>query len=139
MQTWATSFTREGSTMLNRITIACLTLAGIIHLLPLPGVLGAGQLTRLYGVAADDPNVGILLQHRAVMFGLLGVLLVAAAFRPELRAVALVAGLVSTVSFLVISWGVGGYNAQVARVVVADLLAVVLLVVAAGIEWRTSR
>lgn len=122
--------------MLNRITIACLTLAGVIHLLPLPGALGAAQLTRLYGVAADDPNVGILLQHRAVLFGLLGVLLIVAAFRPELRAVALIAGLVSTVSFLAIAWGVGGYNAQVARVVVADVLALVLLLVAAGIEWR---
>ena len=124
--------------MLNRITIACLTLAGVIHLLPLPGVMGAGQLTRLYGVATDDPNAVILLQHRALLFGLLGVLLIAAAFRPELRAVALVAGLVSTVSFLVIAWGVGGYNAQVARVVVADVLAVVLLLLAAGIEWRKS-
>ena len=124
--------------MLNRITIACLTLAGIIHLFPLPGVLGAGQLTRLYGVSADDPNLGILLRHRAVLFGLLGALLIAAAFRSDLRAVALIAGLVSTVSFLVIAWGVGGYNAQVARVVVADVLAVVLLLLAAAIEWRKS-
>jgi hypothetical protein len=73
-----------------------------------------------------------------VLFGLLGVLLIAAAFRPDLRAVALIAGLVSTVSFLAIAWGVGGYNAQVARVVAADLLAVVLLLVAAGLEWRKS-
>jgi hypothetical protein len=124
--------------VLNRITIVCLTLAGVIHLLPLPGILGTGQLTRLYGVSADDPNVGILLQHRAVLFGLLGVLLIAAAFRPDLRAVALIAGIVSAVSFLVIAWGIGGYNAQVARVVVADLLAVTLLVVAAGIEWRKA-
>jgi nicotinamide riboside transporter PnuC len=100
--------------------------------------MGAGQLTRLYGVATDDPNAVILLQHRALLFGLLGVLLIAAAFRSELRAVALVAGLVSTVSFLVIAWGVGGYNAQVARVVVADVLAVVLLLLAAAIEWRKS-
>lgn len=124
--------------MMNRITVACLALAGIIHLLPLPGVLGAGRLTRLYGVAVDDPNLGILLQHRAVLFGLLGALLVAAAFRPELRAVALIAGLASTVSFLVIAWGVGGYNAQIARVVAADIVAVVLLLVAAGIELRAK-
>lgn len=124
---------------MNRITVACLTLAGIIHLLPLPGVLGAGRLTRLYGVAADDPNLGILLQHRAVLFGLLGALLVAAAFRPELRVIALIAGLLSTVSFLVIAWGVGGYNAQIARVVAADIVAVVLLLVAAGIELRATR
>lgn len=124
---------------MNRITVACLTLAGIIHLLPLPGALGAGWLTRLYGVAADDPNLGILLQHRAVLFGLLGALLVAAAFRPELRVIALIAGLLSTVSFLVIAWGVGGYNAQIARVVAADIVAVVLLLVAAGIELRATR
>ena len=120
--------------MLNRITIACLALAGIIHLLPLPGALGAGQLHRLYGVAVDDPNAVILLQHRALLFGLLGVLLIAAAFRPELRVVALVAGLVSTVSFLVIAWSVGGYKAQVSRVVLADVLAVVLLVLAAIVQ-----
>lgn len=124
---------------MNGITAACLTLAGIIHLLPLPGVLGAGRLARLYGVAADDPNLGILLQHRAVLFGLLGALLVAAAFRPELRAIALIAGLLSTVSFLVIAWGVGGYNAQIARVVAADIVAVVLLLVAASIELRATR
>ena len=139
MQTAATVPTDQGVAVLNRITIACLTLAGIIHLLPLPGVLGAGQLRRLYGFAAEDPNLAILLQHRAVLFGLLGALLVAAAFRPELRAVALIAGLVSTVSFLVITWGVGGYNSQVARVVAADIVAVLLLVVAAVIEWRTLR
>ena len=124
--------------MLNKITIACLMLAAVIHLLPLPGVLGASQLTRLYGVAADDPNAVILLQHRALLFGLLGALLIAAAFRPELRAVALVAGLVSTMSFLVIALGVGGYNTKVARVVLADGVAVVLLLLAAGIEWRKS-
>jgi len=138
VQTSTTLTTGWRLNVLNRITIACLTLAGIIHLLPLPGVMGASRLERLYGVAAGDPNAGILLQHRAVLFGLLGVLLIAAAFRPELRLVALVAGLVSTVSFLVIAWGVGGYNAQVARVVAADLVAVALLLVAAGIEWRAQ-
>jgi hypothetical protein len=139
MQTSATVLTDRGSAVLNRITIACLTLAGIIHLLPLPGLFGAGQLRRLYGIAVDDPNLAILLQHRAVLFGLLGALLVAAAFRPELRTVALIAGLVSTLSFLVIAWGVGGYNSPVARVVAADIVAVLLLLLAAVIEWRTSR
>lgn len=125
--------------MLNRITFACLALAGIIHLLPLPGVLGADHLRRLYGVAVDDANMGILLQHRAVLFGLLGGLLIAAAFRPDLRAAALVMGIGSTVSFLVIAWSAGGYNPQLARVVYADIAAVLLLVVAAAIEWRATR
>jgi hypothetical protein len=90
-------------------------------------------------VAVDDPNLRILLQHRAVLFGLLGALLIAAAARPELRAVALIGGLVSTVTFLVIAWGVGGYNPQVGRVVTADIVAVALLLVAAGSQWYASR
>lgn len=125
--------------MLNRITFACLALAGIIHLLPLPGILGADQLRRLYGVAVDDASLRILLQHRAVLFGLLGALLVAAAVRPELRTLALIAGLASTVSFLVIAWNVGGYNTLVGRVVAVDIVAVALLLVAAGMHWLASR
>ena len=135
MQNSASTPTDQGPIMLNRITIVCLALAGIIHLLPLPGALGAPQLGRLYGVAVEDPNLAILLQHRAVLFGLLGVLLLAAAFRPDLRAVALIAGLASTVSFLAIAWGVGGYNPQLARVVAADIAAVALLLMAAGMKW----
>jgi hypothetical protein len=125
--------------VLNRIAIACLTLAGIIHLLPITGVLGGARLTRLYGVIVDDPNLRILLQHRAVLFGLLGALFIAAAMRPELRTFALVAGLVSTASFLVIALGVGGYNPQVGRVVTADIAAVALLLVAAGSHWYALR
>ena len=125
--------------MLNRITFACLALAGIIHLLPLPGILGADQLRRLYGVAVDDASLRILLQHRAVLFGLLGALLVAAAVRPELRTLALIAGLASTVSILVIAGNVGGYNTLVGRVVAVDIVAVALLLVAAGMHWLASR
>lgn len=139
MQTWANLLTNRGSDVLNRITIACLALAGVIHLLPLPGLLGAGRLRRLYGIAVDDPNLAILLQHRAVLFGLLGILLIAAAFRPELRAVALIAGLASTLSFLAIAWGVGGYGPQMARVIAADIVAVLALLAVAAIEWRALR
>lgn len=101
-----------------------------------PGVL---QLGRLYGVAIDDPNLIIFMRHRAVLFGLLGVLLIAAAFRTELRLLAYVAGMVSAISFLAIAWSVGGYNGLTGRVVVADMVATACLRVAVGIDWSASR
>lgn len=116
-----------------------LIIAGIIHLLPLPGLLGVAQLARLYGVTLDDPNLVILMRHRAVLFGLLGALLVAAAFRTELRPLAYVAGTISAGSFLAIAWSVGGYNGLIGRVVIADVVATACLLMAVGIDKATNR
>ena len=120
--------------------IALYLVVAAINLAPVSGVVSAGRLEALYGVAVSDPSFEILLRHRAVLFGVVGVLLALAAFRETLRPVAVAAGLVSMLSFVVIAWGVGGYNAEVGRVLVVDLVALPLLVAAAAIDlWRRSR
>jgi hypothetical protein len=125
---------------MQRLATALLLIAGVIHLLPLPGVLGAQHLARLYGVTVDDPNLVILLRHRAVLFGLLGAFLVAAAFKSDWRLLAAVLALVSAVAFLVIALQVGGYNGALQRVVLADVIAVTCLLGAVAIELaRRSR
>jgi len=106
-----------------------LVIVGLIHLLPLSGVLGSASLASLYGLQVNDPNLQILLRHRAVLFGLLGFFFVFAAFKPALQGMALISGFVSVVSFLVLAWSVGHYNAQVSRVFTADLLALGCLMV----------
>jgi hypothetical protein len=111
---------------------------GIIHLLPLSGLMGAEALTRLYGLDFGDPNLEILMRHRAVLFGMVGALLVAAAFHVRLRGPALLVGLVSVLSFLALAWGVGGYGAAVQRVVVADVVALACLLLAAGLHRRRN-
>jgi hypothetical protein len=108
-----------------------LLIVGIIHLLPLSGVLSANRLQMLYGIAVEDPNLEILMRHRAVLFGLLGAFLIAAAFLPSLQLAALAAGFVSVVSFLYLAAAVGNFNEQVNRVVIADKVAVICLVVGA--------
>lgn len=109
---------------------------GVIHLLPIMGVTGAAALARLYGLSISDPNLLILLQHRAVLFAIVGLLQFAAVFRVEWRPLALAVGAVSVVSFLAVALLVGDYNAAIARVVWADVLALVLLAVAAVGVWR---
>ena len=116
---------------------AMLVITGIVHILPLPGVLGSDQLQRLYGLVFEDPNLSILMRHRAVLFGLLGGLMFYAAYRKDLQIVALVAGLVSTVSFVWIAWTVGDYNAAISRVVAADWVAIACLV--AGLIARLKQ
>jgi hypothetical protein len=113
---------------------AMLLVVGIIHLLPLSGVLGGERLAALYGMSMAEPNLAILMRHRAVLFGLLGAFMVFAAFRPDLQGLAILAGLVSVVSFLWLAWTVGGYNAQLARVFRADVVALLCLLVAAAVH-----
>ncbi len=115
----------------NWVTSAMLVIVGVIHLLPITGVIGGPRLEALYGIAVADPNLEILLRHRAVLFGLLGAFLLYAALRPALQPLALTAGLVSVVSFLWLSHVAGGYNEQLSRVVLADVLALACL--AAGL------
>lgn len=107
---------------------AMLIIVSIIHLLPLSGVLGSERLTMLYGIPFDEPNLVILMRHRAVLFGLLGLFLLFAAFRPAYQILAFIAGFVSVISFLWLAWSVGGYNAQIARVFTADVIALVCLI-----------
>jgi hypothetical protein len=124
---------------MGRIAAVLLVVSGIIHLLPLPGLLGAPQLLRLYGVPIADPNLLILMQHRAGLFGLLGLLMIAAAWRPAPRPAAVAAGLASVVSFIVLAALVPGHNAQIQRVVVADWVVVACLLGVAVIGWLQRR
>lgn len=112
-----------------------LLVPGVIHLVPLAGVTGVAVLTRVYGLDFSDPSLEIMMRHRAVLFGLLGLLLVVAAFRPAHRGVALLLGLASTISFLVLGWQVGGYNPAIGRILAFDGVALACLSVAAGLHW----
>lgn len=119
--------------MANRYLVsAMLVLVGLIHLLPLSGALGSERLASLYGVSFSEPNLAILMRHRAVLFGLLGVFLIFAAFRPMFRTVAFIAGFISVLSFLWLAVTAGNYNDQVGRVVTADVVALICLVVGFG-------
>ena len=117
---------------------AMLLVVGVIHLLPLSGVLGGARLVSVYGAPIDDPNLEILMRHRAVLFGLLGAFLIYAAFKPPFQGIALLAGLISVVSFMLLAWTVGGYNAQLATVFKADIVALGCLAIGVIAWWRAT-
>ena len=116
-----------------------LLVVAIIHLLPVLGVLGAERLAALYGLNFAEPNLLILMRHRAVLFGLLGIFLAVAAFRPAWQGAAFLAGFVSVSAFLAIAWTSASYNAQIGRVVSADLVALVMLALGAAAWWLLRR
>jgi hypothetical protein len=109
----------------------------LIHLLPLAGVTGRSALEKAYGIPIESPDLQLLLQHRAVLFGLLGVACAIAAFNAPWRPAVLCAALISTCSFLLLAWLAPSYNAAIARVVWFDIVAIAMLLLAGVMYvWR---
>ncbi len=115
---------------LERIISGLFIVVGLINLYPVIGVVGANTLTNLYGIPFEESNLLILMRHRAVVFGLIGTFLIVAAVQRDWQTPALIAGMVSMISFLVVALLEGGYNAKITTVVIADLVASILLAVA---------
>jgi hypothetical protein len=112
-----------------------LVLVALIHLPPLLGVLGAAHMESAYGVPIADPNLAVLMRHRAVLFGLVGSLMLAAVFVPSLRAAALLISLLSAGSFVLLAWSSAGLNANLGRVAMVDVAAVVFSSVGLAAWW----
>lgn len=106
----------------------------LINLAPVIGVLSAERLGSLYGIGFDGANLQILMRHRAVLLGIVGALLVMAAFQPSIRPVVFVAAWISMLSFVVIVALVGDANAELRRVAAIDGAASLALLGAAVLD-----
>ncbi|MDO8288754.1 MAG: hypothetical protein Q7T44_06000 [Parvibaculum sp.] len=103
---------------------------GYINFHPLIGIVSVARLQALYGPPIEGADMAILMRHRALLFGILGGFIMYAAFVPELRVLAFVAGFTNMLGFVVIARLVGGYRSRVARVERIDMVASALLAVA---------
>jgi hypothetical protein len=122
------------------VIAAALLVVAVIHLLPAIGMLNAARVAGLYGIPVQEPNLELLLRHRAVLFAWLGGFCVVAAFQPRFQGAALLAAGVSVLSFLALAYSIGGLNSALLRVVRADLVAAVAVAVGSGAwVWQASR
>ena len=114
---------------------ACLVIVGIVHVLPGLGVLGAQQLATLYGTQITSPDLLLLMRHRAILFVIVGGLLLVSARQPTLQWSAIVAGLVSVLSFMLLAGSPSGLSAQLSKVFYFDVVALLLLLLAGAAKW----
>lgn len=110
-----------------------IVLAGLINFLPFFGILSHRQIERMYQTRVEEPDLSILIRHRAALFGIIGGFMIYAAFDRDLWLIACLIGLMSMVSFLVLAWSTGGYNAALRKVVIADVVGIVLVIAALGL------
>ena len=112
-----------------KIYTGVIALAALVNLAPLVGVASARRLQALYGIPFADPNLVVLMRHRAVLFGIVGALLLVSVFHLPTRPAAVTAGLVSMVSFVLLVFLVGDANAEIRRVMMVDVIASLLLLI----------
>lgn len=115
---------------------AVLLLCALVHLLPASGVVGGAQLVALYGPAAAEPGLALLLRHRALGFGLLALLCVAAAWQPAWRLPVLLLALGSVGGFLLLAGAPGALSPALARVFWVDVALLPLLLAALWLQLR---
>lgn len=108
---------------------------GALHIAPGLAFFAPGLLKRLYGDGAEGA-VGLMLQHRAALLGVVGVLCLVAALVPPWRAAAVTAGALSMTAYLALWAGASGEpRAALRRIAIADMCALPILLAAA---WAGS-
>jgi len=123
-----------------KLTISIiLVLVGLMNFYPVIGVLSADTLRNLYGVIILDNDLLILMRHRAILFGILGIFIVISAFRPILQPSAIVVGLISMMAFIGLALGTGELGEPIQKVMIADLIGSLGLIAVIFLRWMNIR
>ena len=113
--------------LIYRIT---LFIAGLINILP--AMLGflPEKISKSYGIEIPNANYELLLRHRAILFGIIGGLMIYSALAKKHYELSTIAGLVSMVSFIILYFLIGkNINSELKKVMMIDLFATVILCV----------
>ncbi len=106
-----------------------LFITGAINVLPAILVFSSEKLSKSYGIEIPNPNFELLLRHRAVLFGIVGGLMLYAAILKKHYSLSITVGLVSMISFIVLYFSLEGINQNLEKVMRIDFIATALLII----------
>jgi hypothetical protein len=105
-----------------------LFIAGVINLLPSVLAFLPDKISKFYGIEMPNQNYELLLRHRAILFGIIGGLMIYSAIAKKYYEVSTVIGLVSMVSFIILFFLIGkDINSELKRVMTIDVVGTVIL------------
>lgn len=118
---------------------AVLFLTGALHLLPFTLAFLPARIASSYGVEVSGADMMLLMRHRAVLFGIVGSIMVHSAWTKRNYSAALSIGLASMLSFVLLYSLIGGINVKLQQVMWIDLAASVALICAGAVRLFTSK
>lgn len=105
-----------------------LFIAAVINLLPSVLAFLPDKISKSYGIEIPNENFELLLRHRAILFGIIGGLMIYSAVAKKHYEVSTVIGLISMVSFIVLFFLIGkDINSALKKVMTVDIVGTVLL------------
>lgn len=120
--------------MIGWIVTGLLLLVGVLNLTPAIVFFAPERSLTLYAIELSEPNLSIVMRHRAVLLGLLGAALIYGAFRKEFLVPAIIAALIGKAAFLFLVYSSAAANAELGRVALFDIAAIVVLLTALGLH-----
>lgn len=111
--------------LLFRIT---LFVAGVINLFPSLLAFLPEKIAKSYGIEIPNANYELLLRHRAILFGIIGGLMIYSALVKKHYELSTIAGLFSMTSFIILYFIIGkDINQELKKVMMIDVVATIIL------------
>lgn len=107
-----------------------LFIAGVINVLPSLLAFLPEKIATSYGIEVPNYNYELLLRHRAVLFGIVGGLMIYSAISKKNYDLSVIVGMVSMVSFVILYLlSKGEINSELNKVFKADLVGIAVLLI----------
>ena len=116
-----------------------LVIVGVINFLPIVGLLGTSSLESAYNITLTANDITILMQHRALLFGLLGGLIIYSAFVQKYQTVSIIMAGISMFGFAILVNAIGTENTAINKVLIFDYVGIFFLCVAVVLKYVAKR
>lgn len=120
---------------MTKLITLCLIVVGLINVAPLMGLLSAQKLQSAYAIELASSDLIILMRHRALLFGVLGGFILYSAFVSSYQGAAMIMAAISMVGYAVLVYLVGGYNESLFKVLIADIVGILFLIIAVILKY----
>ena len=123
--------------MHDKLYISCLLIVGLINLLPVIGLFGKAKLESTYQIKITSDALVLLMQHRALLFGLIGGYVIYSVWNTSYQTPALVLAAVSMIGFVVLMQLSNVDNPALMKVLYVDYIGIFALIVATLLKSNT--
>ena len=120
---------------MNKFVTVSLIVVGLINFLPVIGLLGVKKLEATYKISLASNDLIILMQHRALLFGLLGGFILYSVFVPLYQNAAIVMAAVSMIGFAALVHVLGSANSAILKVLYVDYVGIFFLALAIILKY----